>query len=315
MQYNPYGAKSGDEEVALLQWMQDIFKDAWKLAQAKHLYPILLKIATLSSTNFNTLKDELGISAQSLTNRLKQLQDLNFIARQVSVSPPLTVRYELSEFGTNYCLLSLPFFYFFAVKPFWEDICEEFKETPPDLPMVECGVFPELKSRMDLLQKTKTAENRSAESNGIGNGIKSNILLSPYRDKALILISTALQMSKGILTRYSPTTKGSAIKDWIREKITTAMSVIQGKFFFDITYTLYICGRLSFNDIKRILPNINSLTLSTRLKELEQAEILTREVQSSSPLRVSYSLTKFGIGLICMFWPLISFRKLYFTDV
>ncbi len=202
----------------------------------------------------------------------------------------------------DYCLTSIPFFIFFILKPFWEVICLEYAKNPPNLTLFDGSLFPNLQKRFELFQQVSGDESRK---------IKSNILLSPLREEAMGLIYTTLQMTKELLAKLTPEKPNPVVRDRILEKFTEAVFTIQGKFLFDITFVLYKCAPLSFNDIKRLLPDINSLTLSTRLKELEQDDILTREVQSEIPLRVSYNLTPFGTRLLCTFWPLIAITGLY----
>ncbi len=303
MEYNPQGAGRNNPSFELVEGQREIFKGAWKFTRAKHVFPILRTIAFSSGINFNALKESLGkISAQSLTNQLKLLQDFKLVARQVSSLPPLSVTYELTEFGTQYCLMSVPFFIFFLLKPYWEVICQDYEKNPPNLILLDGSGFPNLQKKFDFFMTTQGTDRR------LGNG---TILHSQLQEKAIRLIYTALQMTKDLLGKLMPDTPNPAIRDRIVEKFTEALDTLQGKFLFDITYVLYTCAPLSFNDIKRRLPDINSLTLSTRLKELEQDEILTRTVEAETPLRVAYNLTPFGTRLLCMFWPLITVTGLY----
>lgn len=245
------------------------------------------------------------ISAQSLTNQLKQLQDLRLITRHFSSDPPLTIKYVLTDFGMDYCLMSIPYFVFFMLKPFWEIICQEYDRNPPNVRLLDGSSFPNLQKKVQKLQYTK----------GTVTGIiKSTILLSPFGEKAMKLIFTAMQMTKDMLAKLTPDLPDPDRKERLMAILTEAVTALQGKYLFDITYILYNCGPLSFNDLKRFLPDINSLTLSTRLKELEHDEILTRTVESEIPLRVSYNLTLFGTRLMCTFWPLASIAGLYQLD-
>jgi len=56
-------------------------------------------------------------------------------------------------------------------------------------------------------------------------------------------------------------------------------------------------GPLRFNEILGSIPGISDRLLTERLRELEAAEILSREVQPGSPVRVSYRLTPRGSEL------------------
>jgi len=49
---------------------------------------------------------------------------------------------------------------------------------------------------------------------------------------------------------------------------------------------------IRFNDLKRILPGISNTVLSSRLKDLEKANLISKKVYAEIPLRVEYSLTR-----------------------
>lgn len=54
---------------------------------------------------------------------------------------------------------------------------------------------------------------------------------------------------------------------------------------------------LRFNELLSAIPGISDRLLTERLRELETEEILIREVQAGSPVRVSYRLTERGSQL------------------
>jgi DNA-binding HxlR family transcriptional regulator len=49
---------------------------------------------------------------------------------------------------------------------------------------------------------------------------------------------------------------------------------------------------IRFNDLKRILPGISNTVLSSRLKDLEKANLISKKVYAEVPLRVEYNLTR-----------------------
>jgi DNA-binding HxlR family transcriptional regulator len=75
----------------------------------------------------------------------------------------------------------------------------------------------------------------------------------------------------------------------------------------DLIYIIRIKGKPFFNDIRRALPNINSRTLTTRLKEFEKNHVVTRTVSNTQPIRVSYELTDLGEGVYELLIPLLIF--------
>lgn len=56
-----------------------------------------------------------------------------------------------------------------------------------------------------------------------------------------------------------------------------------------------------FNSLLRKLPNSNKQSVSTALKELEEAELLIRTVVKEKPLHVEYTLSDKGRALIPVF--------------
>ncbi len=89
--------------------------------------------------------------------------------------------------------------------------------------------------------------------------------------------------------------------------LNDALQFLQKKWTMDLIYIIRIKGKPFFNDIRRALPNINSRTLTTRLKEFEENHIVTRTVSNTQPIRVSYELTDLGKGVYELLIPLLIF--------
>lgn len=56
-------------------------------------------------------------------------------------------------------------------------------------------------------------------------------------------------------------------------------------------------GPLRFADLKRAVPGLSDRLLSQRLRELEEAGVLSRTVEDTLPVRVTYELTDKGESL------------------
>lgn len=56
-------------------------------------------------------------------------------------------------------------------------------------------------------------------------------------------------------------------------------------------------GPHRFNELLVAIPGISDRLLTERLRELESEKIVAREVQTGSPVRVSYTLTQRGVEL------------------
>jgi DNA-binding HxlR family transcriptional regulator len=57
-------------------------------------------------------------------------------------------------------------------------------------------------------------------------------------------------------------------------------------------------GARHFSELRAAIPALSARMLAARVKDLEKAGIVTREVQASQPVRVLYSLTEKGRALI-----------------
>ena len=60
---------------------------------------------------------------------------------------------------------------------------------------------------------------------------------------------------------------------------------------------LLLAGPMHFSEIAQTVPQISDRLLSTRLKELEAAGIVTRRVIDGTPVHVEYELTDKGRAL------------------
>jgi DNA-binding HxlR family transcriptional regulator len=89
--------------------------------------------------------------------------------------------------------------------------------------------------------------------------------------------------------------------------LNNALSFLQKKWTMDLIYIIRIKGKPFFNDIRRAIPELNSRTLTTRLKEFEENHIVTRTVSDTQPIRVSYVLTDIGNGVYELLMPLLFF--------
>jgi len=64
-------------------------------------------------------------------------------------------------------------------------------------------------------------------------------------------------------------------------------------------------GSAGFNELKKLLSNVSSKTLSNTLKELEDAKLLVRKVQDTAPPTVRYYLTESGWELRELLIPIL----------
>lgn len=75
------------------------------------------------------------------------------------------------------------------------------------------------------------------------------------------------------------------------------MELIGRRWTGAILYALAEEGPLRFASLKDCVPGMSDRLLSARLKELESAGLVRRDVQSGPGVRVSYELTEKGDSL------------------
>ncbi len=85
-------------------------------------------------------------------------------------------------------------------------------------------------------------------------------------------------------------------KELPKNPIETTMKLVGCKWKILIVANL-LDGTLRFNEIKKALKGVTQKVLTTKLRELEQNGILTREVYSKIPPKVGYTLTDVGYSL------------------
>lgn len=96
-----------------------------------------------------------------------------------------------------------------------------------------------------------------------------------------------------------------------REEFLRFFRFLQRKWAIDIIYLLLIQEELHFNEIRRLLEGVSSRTLTDRLVELEERRVIDRKVQESRPVKVKYSLTNFGKGLVALLVPVFLYALSY----
>ena len=96
-----------------------------------------------------------------------------------------------------------------------------------------------------------------------------------------------------------------------REAFLRFFRFLQRKWAVDILYVLLIQGELHFNEIRRLLEGISSRTLADRLVEFEERGVINRQIQRSRPVKVIYSLTRFGRGLVALLVPVFLYALRY----
>lgn len=79
--------------------------------------------------------------------------------------------------------------------------------------------------------------------------------------------------------------------------VEATVAVIGGKWKPIILFHL-LSGKKRFSELQRLLPSASDRMLTRSLRELEQDNIVSREVFAEVPVRVEYGLTQDGHSLI-----------------
>ncbi len=79
--------------------------------------------------------------------------------------------------------------------------------------------------------------------------------------------------------------------------LTECMAVIGGAWTVNVIWYLR-AGPRRFSELRLDIPPISPKVLTTRLRELEERGVVSRQVKPTSPPSVEYSLTELGQELV-----------------
>ena len=99
--------------------------------------------------------------------------------------------------------------------------------------------------------------------------------------------------------------------------IRQVISRFGDKWSMLVLYSLHASdtGVLRFNELRRLMTDCSQKMLSQTLKNLEQSNLIHREVYPEVPPRVEYSLTDMGQSLMPSISSLIDWATQHFDDV
>ena len=90
------------------------------------------------------------------------------------------------------------------------------------------------------------------------------------------------------------------VSPWIE-----SLRPLRGRWSIEILIACTLTEKPRFSTIKESLFGITSKTLSIRLKELHEANIIQREITTTIPVEVRYSLTEYGKRIVTLLRPLV----------
>ncbi|MES9755879.1 helix-turn-helix domain-containing protein [Priestia megaterium] len=92
--------------------------------------------------------------------------------------------------------------------------------------------------------------------------------------------------------------------------VTQTQDIIAGKWKIVILWHLSTKTR-RFNELQRLLPNISKGILTRQLRELEEDQMVHREVYKEVPPKVEYSLTLLGKSFLPILHSMGEWSKKY----
>lgn len=92
------------------------------------------------------------------------------------------------------------------------------------------------------------------------------------------------------------------------KSLEKSFSILFQKWSLEILYTLFWNNQSGFSELKKVL-NVNSRTLSDKLKLLQKHGHIKRNVNSGPPLRVEYELTPKGKNIVLLALPLLYYSS------
>lgn len=90
------------------------------------------------------------------------------------------------------------------------------------------------------------------------------------------------------------------LPDYMECPAEPVLKLISGKWKPQILY-LASKGTLRFNSLLRQLPGSNKQSVSVALRELEDAEVLSKKVIHEKPLHIEYTITEKGKSMLSIF--------------
>ena len=94
------------------------------------------------------------------------------------------------------------------------------------------------------------------------------------------------------------------------QSLEESFTLLSQKWNLEILYALFLKNVINFSQLKRIL-NVNSRTLSDKLKSLAECRYVERRVKTEPPLRVEYVLTERGKNVVLLALPLLYYSRAY----
>jgi DNA-binding HxlR family transcriptional regulator len=121
-------------------------------------------------------------------------------------------------------------------------------------------------------------------------------MVPPKRKSPALTVGKLFSMEREVGTSPSRKSTCAETSSQVCPHFHGAVELIGKRWTGAILYTLST-GSQRFAELKAGVPGMSDRLLSTRLKELEKADLVDRQVHSSTPVKVTYELTDKGLSL------------------
>ncbi|OUR62787.1 hypothetical protein A9Q74_03735 [Colwellia sp. 39_35_sub15_T18] len=102
------------------------------------------------------------------------------------------------------------------------------------------------------------------------------------------------------------------VKNYSSCPVEATIDLIKGKWKIVIMFKLKDEPK-RFNQLTRLLPNITQRMLTSQLRELEESNLIHREVYPEVPVKVVYSLTPLAVSMMPLMLSIKEWGKEYLT--
>ena len=92
----------------------------------------------------------------------------------------------------------------------------------------------------------------------------------------------------------------------------TAFEIFQSKWYARVLFELCQKNPSRFGELKKAIPEISNVVLTSALRGLEERKLITREQFNEIPPHVEYTLTESGLAILPVFYEAIKWEKKYF---
>ena len=97
--------------------------------------------------------------------------------------------------------------------------------------------------------------------------------------------------------------------------IDNTFKIMGKKFTVHIIRDMYQKNQTRFNQFLSSVEGINSNTLATRLKEMEQGKLIKKKIFRETPIRIEYTLTNKGEDLIPVLEQMAAFSLKHAPEI